>query len=56
MKFTIPKGGKTLSVGKKLVSLKAGEFETADKELQELLSKAKGVSKVSAKKPKETDK
>lgn len=56
MKFSIPSGGKTLSVGKRLVSLDAGEFETADKELQELLSKAKGVSKVTVKKPKETDK
>ena len=55
MKFTIPKGGKTLSVGKKLVSLKAGEFETADKALQELLSKAKGVLKVEAKKTKKAD-
>ncbi len=56
MKFLIPKGGKTFSVGKRLVSLKAGEFEASDKEMQELLSKAKGVSKVADKKPKETNK
>lgn len=56
MKFLIPEGGKTLSFGKKLISLDAGEFETDDKELQELLSKARGVSKGTTKKPKEADK
>lgn len=56
MKFLIPKGGKTLSVGKKLVSFDEGELDTDDKELQERLEKAKGVSKVSNKKPKETTK
>lgn len=49
MKFNIPEGGKTLSVGKKLLTLAAGEFETTNKELIELLSKAKGVTQVKAK-------
>lgn len=49
MKFNIPKGGKTLSLAKKLVTLDEGEFETTDKELVELLKKAKGVTEVKAK-------
>lgn len=55
MKFLIPNGGKTLSLGKKLISLDAGEFETKDKTLQELLLKAKGVIKPEAKKTKSAE-
>lgn len=53
MKFVIPDDGKTVSIGKKLVTFKGGEFETKDKELQEILKNCKGVSEVKAKKAKE---
>ncbi len=46
MKFLIPANGKTVSQGKKLISIPSGEFETDDKELQELLKKCKNVSEV----------
>lgn len=51
MKFNIPKDGKTLSQGKRLVKVKGGVFETEDKALIELLKKAKGVSIVETLKP-----
>lgn len=50
MKFLIPQNGKMISVGKKLIKIKCGEFETKDKELQDLLKNCKDVSEVKAKK------
>lgn len=51
MKFNIPKEGKTLSQGKRLVKVKGGVFETEDKALIQLLKKAKGVVVVETPKP-----
>jgi len=53
MKFLIPKGGKNIFLGVKLISIEQGEFETKDKELQGKLKNCKGVSEIKAKKPKE---
>ena len=55
MKFIIPSGGKCLSIGKKLVNIASGEFETDCKVTQEALKKAKGVKTLTAEK-KKTDK
>ena len=43
--YIIPKGGKTLHQGNKLVPISEGEFTTTDKELEKLLEGAKGVKK-----------
>ncbi len=50
MKFIIPKGGKTVSVDKRLISFPAGEVEVKCKDTQEKLSGAKGVTKPQGKK------
>ena len=44
MKFQIPFGGKTVNVGKRLVSVSEGLFETEDKELIKALNGAKNVT------------
>ena len=49
MKFLIPAGGKNVFLGTKLVTIKEGEFETKDKDLQGKLKNCKGVSEVKAK-------
>lgn len=49
MTFLIPENGKMVSLGKKLIKLDSGEFETKDKKLQEALKKCKGVSEVKSK-------
>lgn len=45
MKYIIPKGGKMLFVGKKVLKLKEGEYDTTDKEEIKSLEGAKGVKK-----------
>lgn len=51
MTFIIPKGGKMLHVGKRIVSLQEGDFETSDKELIKALESSRGVTKKQAKQP-----
>lgn len=46
MKFLIPENGKMVNFKKSIISLKAGEYETEDKELQEVLKKCRNVSEV----------
>jgi hypothetical protein len=52
MTFIIPKGGKMLHVGKRLVSLPEGDFETVDKDLIKILEGAQGVTKKQSKQAK----
>ena len=58
MKFTIPENGKTLTVGKSLVQIKGGVFDTEDAALIKMLGNAHGVEviKEQAAKPKSKQK
>lgn len=49
MTFIIPKGGKMLHVGKRLVSLPQGDLDTSDKDLIKALESSRGVTKKQAK-------
>lgn len=46
MRFIVPDNGKVLSLGKRLLTIKGGVFETEDKAIIELLNKAEGVKAV----------
>tara|TARA_R100000951_G_scaffold116765_2_gene130555 strand:+ start:3288 stop:3431 length:144 start_codon:yes stop_codon:yes gene_type:complete len=45
MKFTILGSGLRVSVNGKIITVKGGDFETKDKDLQAKLVKCKGVKK-----------
>jgi hypothetical protein len=49
MTFIIPEGGKMLHVGKRLVTLLAGDYDTSDKEVIASLELARGVTKKQSK-------
>lgn len=47
--YSIPKGGKIINCGKRLLKLKSGEYKTSDEQQQKALEGAKGVTKAAAK-------